>query len=153
MIINSVIRLLDQLLTEIWEGLDGRSGRPPSQEQECIATSALNLLRLQLMTMKQHRDDVAGVSLGPGTALLASIKKKVVELASSSGVLDTVQVTLTSTLMQIKTLHSGKCQGRAPICMDRASAHTRGESPRPVQLAPPPGLGVIRDILWPQVHD
>ena len=93
MIINSIFRLLDQLLTEIWEGLDGRSGRPPSQEQECIATSALNLLRLQLMAMKQHRDDVAGVSLGPGTALLASIKKKVVELASSSGVLDTVQVT------------------------------------------------------------
>ena len=93
MVINSsIIRLLDQLLTEIWEGLDGRSGRPPSQEQECIATSALNLLRLQLMAMKQHGDDVAGVSLGPGTALLASIKKKVVELASSSGVLDTVQV-------------------------------------------------------------
>ena len=87
-----IIRLLDQLLTEIWEGLDGRNGRPPSQEQECIATSALNLLRLQLMTMKQHGDDVAGVNLSPGTALLASIKKKVVELASSSGVLDTVQV-------------------------------------------------------------
>ena len=45
------------------------------------------------MAMKQHRDEVAGVNLGPGTALLASIKKKVVELASSSGVLDTVQVT------------------------------------------------------------
>ena len=93
MVINSsIIRLLDQLLTEIWEGLDGRSGRPPSQEQECVATTALNLLRLQLMTLRQHGDDVAGVSLGPGTALLASIKKKVVELASSSGVLDAVQV-------------------------------------------------------------
>ena len=134
MIINSIFRLLDQLLTEIWEGLDGRSGRPPSQEQECIATSALNLLRLQLMAMKQHRDDVAGVSLGPGTALLASIKKKVVELASSSGVLDTIQVTWLrplhqplqqTTLMELRLRFSclGVCQGCAPICLDRAAAH------------------------------
>ena len=94
-------RLLDQLLTEVWEGLDGRRGRPPTQEQECVATAALNLLRLQLVAMRQQGRDVAELSLGPGTKLLASLKKKVVELASTSGVLDTVQVLMMMMMIMI----------------------------------------------------
>ena len=75
----------------MWEGLDGRREWPPSQEQECLATAALNLLKLQLVSVIQNKVEVAGLSLQPGSSLLASLKRKVVELASNSGVLQTVQ--------------------------------------------------------------
>ena len=88
---NSEFRLLDQLLSEVWDGLDGRRDWPPSQEQECIAAASLNLLRLQLLTVIQHNIDVNTLSLQPGSNLLQSIKRKVVELASNSNVLETIQ--------------------------------------------------------------
>lgn len=39
---------LDELLAEVYEGLDGRSDWPPPQDQECMAVAALNLLNLQV---------------------------------------------------------------------------------------------------------
>ncbi len=54
-ICEETFRLIDQLLTEVWEGLDGRRDWPPKQEQECIAVSCLNLLKLQLHAMLIHR--------------------------------------------------------------------------------------------------
>ena len=79
-------------MSEVWTGLDGRRDWPPSQEQECIATSCLNLLRLQLLTIIQHNIDVSGVALQTGSSLLRSLKRKVVELASNNNILDTIQV-------------------------------------------------------------
>ena len=76
----------------MWEGLEGRRDWPPSQEQECLATAALNLLKLQLVTVIQHKMEVSSLGLQPGTTLLSSLKRKVVELASNSGVLETVQL-------------------------------------------------------------
>ena len=52
---EETFRLIDQLLTEVWEGLDGRRDWPPKQEQECIAVSCLNLLKLQLHAILVHR--------------------------------------------------------------------------------------------------
>ena len=87
---SKTFRLIDQLLSEVWDGLDGRDW-PPSQEQECVATSCLNLLRLQLVTVIQHNISVSSISLQPGSSLLRNIKKKVVDLATNTHVLDTVQ--------------------------------------------------------------
>ncbi|KAI8508669.1 E3 ubiquitin-protein ligase herc2, partial [Branchiostoma belcheri] len=72
---------LDQLLQRVCEGLDGRSDWPPPQEKECMAVAGLNLLRLQ-----------------PGSPLLNSLKQRVVELASNTGVLGTVQTAAQATL-------------------------------------------------------
>ena len=88
---EQTLRLLDQLLQEVWEGIDGRRDWPPSQEQECLATAALHLLRLQLEAACHHGVPVASLGLAPGTALLAGLKRRVVELASGEGVLSTVQ--------------------------------------------------------------
>ena len=91
---EQTFRWIDSLLTEIWEGLDGRSGGgglPPRQEEECLACAALNLLKLQMLAVRHHSVSLDAVNMAQGTGLLASIKKKVVELASNSGVLDTIQ--------------------------------------------------------------
>ena len=89
---EQTLRLLDQLLQEVWNGIDGRQDWPPSQEQECLACSALHLLHLQLEAARYHGVDVASLGLAPGTALLAGLKRRVVELASGEGVLETIQV-------------------------------------------------------------
>ena len=52
---EETFHLIDQLLTEVWEGLDGRRDWPPKQAQECIAVSCLNLLKLQLHAILVHR--------------------------------------------------------------------------------------------------
>jgi E3 ubiquitin-protein ligase HERC2 len=74
--------LLDNLLADIWAGLDGGGGGgrghwPPRQEEECLACAALNLLRLQLLAVRQHGVPVASIGLGPASPLLASLKQKV----------------------------------------------------------------------------
>ena len=70
-------------------------GGPPSQEQEC-PTTTLNLLRLQLHNSTQHNVPVESLSLEPGSTLLTNIKRKVVELATHSNVLDTIQTSAQS---------------------------------------------------------
>jgi E3 ubiquitin-protein ligase HERC2 len=83
--------LLEQLLTEVWDGLDGSSDWPPTQENECLAISCLNLLHLQFVTMIFHGISESSVGLSPGTRLLSMIKQRVVSLSSNQGVVKTVQ--------------------------------------------------------------
>ena len=45
---RSTLQQLDQLLTEVAEGLDGQTDWPPPQEKECMVVAALNLLNLQV---------------------------------------------------------------------------------------------------------
>jgi E3 ubiquitin-protein ligase HERC2 len=45
---KSTFEQLDELLSEVCEGMDGRSDWPPPQEKECMAVAALNLLSLQV---------------------------------------------------------------------------------------------------------
>ena len=92
-ICEETFRLLDRLLDEVWGGgLDGKSRErpPPKQEEECVAVGALNLLKLQLFAVLSRKERVPPC-LAPGTALLAALKRKVVELASNACVLETVQ--------------------------------------------------------------
>ena len=88
---EETFRWLDSLLAEIWDGLDGKSGIPPRQEEECLACASLSILKLQMLAVRHHNTNLAGLGLKQGSALLSSLKKKVVELASNSGVLETIQ--------------------------------------------------------------
>ena len=63
----------------------------PHQEQECLAVSALNLLRLQLITAVHNQVSPAELGIGVGSSLLMSLKQKVVNLATTPGVLNTIQ--------------------------------------------------------------
>jgi E3 ubiquitin-protein ligase HERC2 len=88
---EETFRCLDQLLDEVWDGLDGRrEWPPPKQDQECIAVSCLNLLKLQLHALLNHKIKVN--CLQQGTTLLNSLKTKVIELASNNNVLETIQM-------------------------------------------------------------
>ncbi|RZF37934.1 hypothetical protein LSTR_LSTR005434, partial [Laodelphax striatellus] len=88
---------LEELLAEVCDGIVG-SDWPPPQEKECMVVATLNILRLQLHAMTSHNVDVRSVGLSAGSVLLESIKRTVVELASKSGVLDTVQAAAQATL-------------------------------------------------------
>ncbi len=90
---EETFRLLGQLLEEVWDGLDGRDpcGRLPSQEQEVVAVTVMNLLRLHFASVLAQRDTKSFSYLEQGNELLASLKRKVVDLASGAGVLETVQ--------------------------------------------------------------
>ncbi|XP_015429351.1 PREDICTED: LOW QUALITY PROTEIN: E3 ubiquitin-protein ligase HERC2 [Dufourea novaeangliae] len=85
---EDTFRLLDVLLSKTCEGLPGT--RPPTQDRECLAVAALNLLRLQLHTMITHNIDGKAVGLA-GTTLLNSLKQRCVQLASGTGILATIQ--------------------------------------------------------------
>ncbi|XP_048589232.1 E3 ubiquitin-protein ligase HERC2 isoform X2 [Nematostella vectensis] len=83
---------LDALLRRVSEDLTGsQDWPPPPQEKECIAVSALNLLRLQLHAAITEDVVAAELGLGVGSKLLQSLKQQVVTLASNKGVLKTVQ--------------------------------------------------------------
>lgn len=64
---------------------------PPSQEMECIYVAALNLLRLQLYAMHLNDVDPKTVGLGEGSALLNSLKSRIIALAGTLNVLKTIQ--------------------------------------------------------------
>ncbi|XP_014251481.1 E3 ubiquitin-protein ligase HERC2 isoform X1 [Cimex lectularius] len=89
---------LDQILQQSCEGATGNSDWPPSQNKECMIVASLNLLRLQLHSMTVHNVDVKKVGLETGSTLLNSLKHIVVELASNSGVLETIQSAAQATL-------------------------------------------------------
>ncbi|CAG5129600.1 unnamed protein product, partial [Candidula unifasciata] len=89
---------IDELLCEVYEGMDGRSDWPPSQDKECIAVSCLNLLNLQLHAAICQSEDAEHLGLQQGSALLESLKQRVVALASNSGVISTVQRAAQATL-------------------------------------------------------
>ncbi len=92
---EETFRLLDQLLDEVWDGgVDGsrpRVGVAPKQEEECITVAVLNLLKLQFHAMLSRNEEPIPAFLRSGTTLLGSLKRKVVELASNTGVLETIQ--------------------------------------------------------------
>ncbi|XP_076284957.1 E3 ubiquitin-protein ligase HERC2 isoform X1 [Lasioglossum baleicum] len=81
---EDTFRLLDNLLSKACEGLPGT--RPPTQDRECLAVAALNLLRLQLHTMITHNIEAKSLGL-----LLGSLKQRCVTLASGTGILATIQ--------------------------------------------------------------
>ncbi|XP_019851476.1 PREDICTED: E3 ubiquitin-protein ligase HERC2-like [Amphimedon queenslandica] len=84
---------LDQLLKIVCDKLDGKgpNTHPPSQEQECMAIAALNLLKLQLYTATSSGIPSESIGLQPGSTLLQSIKHFVIDLAGESGVIPSVQ--------------------------------------------------------------
>ncbi|XP_052796353.1 E3 ubiquitin-protein ligase HERC2-like isoform X2 [Mya arenaria] len=89
---------LDELLGEVCVGLDGSSDWPPPQEKECMAVAGLNLLNLQLHVAISHNESLEQLGLGAGSSLVSSLKRRVVSLASNSGVISTVQMAAQNTL-------------------------------------------------------
>ncbi|CAG7818352.1 unnamed protein product [Allacma fusca] len=85
------LELLDAVLDKVWVGLDGTAGRPPSQDKECIAVAALNLLKLQLYSILSHTFALETLGIAAGQKLLRSLKDKVVTLASEPEVPSSVQ--------------------------------------------------------------
>ncbi|XP_030670975.1 E3 ubiquitin-protein ligase HERC2-like [Nomascus leucogenys] len=82
---------LDLLLRQVSEGMDGSVDWPLPQEKECVAVATLNLPRLQLHAAISHQVDPEFLGLGLDSVLLNSLKQAVVTLASSAGMLSTVQ--------------------------------------------------------------
>ncbi|XP_066141939.1 E3 ubiquitin-protein ligase HERC2 isoform X1 [Euwallacea fornicatus] len=78
-------KFLDQLLGVVTQS------SPSTQDKECIAISTLNLLQLQLHSIINNNLDAKSVGLLPNSKLLASIKSKIVHLASSCNILPAVQ--------------------------------------------------------------
>ncbi|KAF4520878.1 hypothetical protein B566_EDAN007059 [Ephemera danica] len=83
--------LLEQILGQTWEGLDGSTGWPPSHDKECLAVACLNILHLQLMVMLYHDIPVHSVGLNPGSRLLTHLRQKIVTMSSNAGVLISIQ--------------------------------------------------------------
>ncbi len=97
---EETFRCIDQLLEEVCDGLDGRrEWPPPKQEQECIAVSCLNLLKLQLHAILVHKDLNKSALCLQGTSLLASLKNKLVDLASNNNVIESIQSAAQSCLL------------------------------------------------------
>ncbi|XP_043204412.1 E3 ubiquitin-protein ligase HERC2-like [Amphibalanus amphitrite] len=74
------------------------AARPPSQEDECTMVAALRLLTLQLHVAITHSVPLSELGLSAGSRLLASLRCRVVDLASGSGVLPAVQAAAQGTL-------------------------------------------------------
>jgi len=56
-ITKATFEQLDRLLSEVCEGVDGRSDWPPTQDRECMVVSTLNLLNLQVGVSSRHNTD------------------------------------------------------------------------------------------------
>lgn len=65
---------------------------------ECLIVSTLNILRLQLHAMSKHQVEAGSVGMGGGSRLHSSLKRLVVELASSGVVLESIQAAAQATL-------------------------------------------------------
>lgn len=86
----TTVEHVDELLTWACEGIDV-AWPPPPLEKECIATAALNLLRLQIHAAIRNGVGAEQLGMVPESRLLASLKQRVVSLASSPNVLATIQ--------------------------------------------------------------
>ncbi|KAF5273445.1 hypothetical protein FQA39_LY07462 [Lamprigera yunnana] len=93
-------RLFDQLLSAVLENSNQlpSSHFPLTQDKECITVATLNLLQLQLHCIINNNIDVKRLGLGSGSKLLFSLKSRVVHLASTSGILSTIQKAAQATL-------------------------------------------------------
>lgn len=63
----------------------------PHQEQECLVVSTLNLLRLQFASAVENDLTGADIGIGVGSDLLGNLKQAVISLATTPGVLPTIQ--------------------------------------------------------------
>ncbi|XP_052829652.1 E3 ubiquitin-protein ligase HERC2 isoform X3 [Octopus bimaculoides] len=89
---KSTFEQIDELLSQVCEDMDGRNDWPPPQEKECIAVSALNLLNLQLHTAICQNENTECLGLQPGSPVVNSLKQRVVVLASTSGIINSIQM-------------------------------------------------------------
>ncbi|KAB7494648.1 E3 ubiquitin-protein ligase HERC2, partial [Armadillidium nasatum] len=87
---------INDLLSLVGEGL--LQDKTPHQEQECMVVAALNLLRLQLHAAVQNQVDIDTLGISVGSSLLHSLKQRIVNLASTPGVLNTIQSAAQATL-------------------------------------------------------
>lgn len=135
------LELLNTLLQFVWEGLDGDgSVRPPCQQKECVAVSALNLLKLQLYSVLSHTFHLESLGLSPGDKLLESLKSKVVALATGTKIAHSIQKAAQSVLQVGWSL-------LIPTAEERARALS---SLLPCTLDPtsvPPGKKFMTDLL------
>ncbi|KAG1662456.1 E3 ubiquitin-protein ligase HERC2 [Nymphon striatum] len=90
--------LLDQLLTIVCDSSELKNDWPPTQEIECMAVAVLNILKVQLYSAIRNKIDPSTIGLEPGCKLLVSLKHRVVDLASSLGILSSVQEAAQETL-------------------------------------------------------
>ncbi|XP_017782464.1 PREDICTED: E3 ubiquitin-protein ligase HERC2 isoform X2 [Nicrophorus vespilloides] len=98
---ENTFRYIEQLLEIVCENTKQSSSVinfPLSQENECIAIASLNLLLLQLHCIITNNVDSKYLGLGVGSKLLNSLKTRVVHLASSNGIMSTVQQAAQATL-------------------------------------------------------
>lgn len=86
-----------------------------SQDKECIAVSALNLLHLQLYSIISNNLDAKSFGIGVNSKLLASLKTRVVTLASALDVLPTVQAAAQNALQAGWSVLLPTANGRARI--------------------------------------
>ncbi|XP_054270101.1 E3 ubiquitin-protein ligase HERC2 isoform X2 [Macrosteles quadrilineatus] len=89
---------LEELLTSVCEDILVNTDWPPPQHKECLIVSTLNILRLQLHAMTKHQVDSGSVGMSGGSRLHSSLKRLVVELASSACVIDSIQAAAQATL-------------------------------------------------------
>ncbi|KAJ8985747.1 hypothetical protein NQ317_014400 [Molorchus minor] len=83
---ENTFKIIDQLL-----GLVVANSTPSTQDRECLAVAALNLLQLQLHIVISNNMDPRNLGLSANSKLLASLKSQVVYLASAAKILQTVQ--------------------------------------------------------------
>lgn len=98
---EQTFRLLDQLLACVCGSSSASTStasnvHPPSQEAECIAVAALNLMCLQFHSMICN--NISPKKVGLTGTRLKSIKSRILQLSGSNSVLRTIQEAAQSTL-------------------------------------------------------
>lgn len=90
---ESTFKFVDQLLSNVCGSTSSAAEprHPPSQESECIAVAALNLLRLQLHALIASNIEPQKCGLGEGSRLLNSLKTRILSLAGGPRTLKTMQ--------------------------------------------------------------
>ncbi|XP_018562377.1 E3 ubiquitin-protein ligase HERC2 isoform X2 [Anoplophora glabripennis] len=101
-------KFIDQLLEKVIA-----NNVPLSQDRECLATSVLNLLHLQLHSIISNNVDTKSLCLGVNSKLLSSLKSQVVYLATAANILPTVQTTAQATLQAGWSILLPTANGRA----------------------------------------
>ncbi|CAH0559020.1 unnamed protein product [Brassicogethes aeneus] len=82
---ENTFKYIDQILEKVI------TANPSTQDKECLAISALNLLHLQLHSIIMNNIDPKSLGLTPNGKLLGNIKMHVVHLASAVNILTTIQ--------------------------------------------------------------
>ena len=94
---RTTLELLSDLLHQSSSGMiESKSSFPPTQDKECITFSVLNLLSLQFSAARN--EDAESLGLVPGSPLLRALKQRIVDLASTPGIVASVQHAAQATL-------------------------------------------------------